>query len=260
MDGREVVVRVVSPTHLSPNSNLPSKSMLSCRRPCPTGRRPPFAPSPVAHAPPIRRHTNMGPLFHRSSMLFTPREFISAVRLRRPQLPRLVCRQCQFVLWRQPYSIGNDSSKIPRADGGDKVAEDVKGSPETTTATPAPPSPTWIDVTKLPSTIEDRRMEISRKFSKAMNDLQGAFFVAGKRLNEVTGYAGIEQMKKAIEAQGTPSLTLCFVAPLYDIRSNSNNVSSTQLLRESRQGITCCRPCCKRSIPASHQPPVCVPT
>lgn len=36
-----------------------------------------------------------------------------------------------------------------------------------------------------------------------MNDVQGALFVAGKRLNEVTGYAGIEQMKKAIESQGT---------------------------------------------------------
>lgn len=172
----------------------------------------------------------MGPLLHRSLVLaqrFTPRGFTSAIRLRRQQLPRLVCRQCQFVVLRQqPYSIGtektppsptgDDNLKTLQADGESKAAEDVKGFPESTPAAAAgtaTPNSTQIDFTKLPSTIDDRRMEISKRLSKAMNDLQGAFFVAGKRLNEVTGYAGIEQMKKAIEAQGTSPLTLCFVAP-----------------------------------------------
>ena len=196
----------------TPSSSTIFNGCLIPIRPLPC-RACPAAPLHSERPVPIHRHINMGPLFHRSSVLAQPGEFISAIRLRQQQLPRLVCRHCQFVvLRRQPYSIdtgktppgpaGDDSSKVLHADGGNKPAEDA-----------APSGSARIDFTKLPSAIENRRMDISKRFSMAMNDLQGAFFVARRRLNEMTGYAGIEQMKKAIEAQGTSSFALCFVAP-----------------------------------------------
>ena len=37
-----------------------------------------------------------------------------------------------------------------------------------------------------------------------MDNLQSNIFIAGKRLNDLTGYSGIEAMKKDIEEQGTP--------------------------------------------------------
>ncbi len=36
-----------------------------------------------------------------------------------------------------------------------------------------------------------------------MDNLQSNIFIAGKRLNDLTGYSGIEAMKKEIEEQGT---------------------------------------------------------
>ena len=37
-----------------------------------------------------------------------------------------------------------------------------------------------------------------------MDNLQSNIFIAGKRLNDLTGYSGIEAMKKEIEEQGNP--------------------------------------------------------
>ncbi|KAF8461407.1 Mdm33 family-domain-containing protein, partial [Kalaharituber pfeilii] len=65
----------------------------------------------------------------------------------------------------------------------------------------ASPDTPLIDIASLPSQKESRRTELSKRFSAAMNNVQGALFVAGRRLNEITGYSGIEQMKRAIEAQ-----------------------------------------------------------
>lgn len=69
------------------------------------------------------------------------------------------------------------------------------------------PIPPKFDINNLPSVLESRRTELSKRFSHAMNDLQAAVFVAGKRLNDMTGYSAIEQMRKAIEAQGRPIAT-----------------------------------------------------
>ena len=68
--------------------------------------------------------------------------------------------------------------------------------------------PLLIDRSKLPSEQENKRLNVSKKMSTAMNDLQGALFVAGKRLNEVTGYSGIEQMKKVVGEQGIAHITI----------------------------------------------------
>lgn len=61
----------------------------------------------------------------------------------------------------------------------------------------------------LPSQEEGRRSPISKRFSHVMDHLQSNIFIAGQRLNDLTGYSGIETLKRNIEAQGLlpPSLS-----------------------------------------------------
>ena len=54
----------------------------------------------------------------------------------------------------------------------------------------------------LPSQEEGRRSHISKSFSHVMDNLQSNIFIAGQRLNDLTGYSGIEALKKDIEQQG----------------------------------------------------------
>jgi sensitive to high expression protein 9 len=56
----------------------------------------------------------------------------------------------------------------------------------------------------LPSYLEGRRSQISKQFSTMMDNLQSNIFVAGQRLNDLTGYSGIEALKNEIQFQGTP--------------------------------------------------------
>ncbi len=60
----------------------------------------------------------------------------------------------------------------------------------------------------LPSQEEGRRSHISKRFSHVMDHLQSNIFIAGQRLNDLTGYSGIEALKKDIEQQGR-SATHC---------------------------------------------------
>lgn len=61
----------------------------------------------------------------------------------------------------------------------------------------------------LPSQKEGRRSHISRRFSHLMDHLQSNIFIAGQRLNDLTGYSGIEVLKKDIEQQGQRIPYLC---------------------------------------------------
>lgn len=54
----------------------------------------------------------------------------------------------------------------------------------------------------LPSFKESRRSQWSKQFSTMMDTLQSNIFVAGQRLNEVTGYSSIEALKRDIYSQG----------------------------------------------------------
>lgn len=58
----------------------------------------------------------------------------------------------------------------------------------------------------LPSQEEGRRSHISKRFSHVMDHLQSNIFIAGQRLNDLTGYSGIEALKKDIEQQGPSSI------------------------------------------------------
>lgn len=57
----------------------------------------------------------------------------------------------------------------------------------------------------LPSQEEGRRSHVSKRFSHVMDNLQSNIFIAGQRLNDLTGYSGIEALKKDIEQQGLSS-------------------------------------------------------
>lgn len=54
----------------------------------------------------------------------------------------------------------------------------------------------------LPSYMEDRRSQFSKQFSTMMDNLQSNVFVAGQRLNDLTGYSSIESLKRDIHNQG----------------------------------------------------------
>lgn len=55
----------------------------------------------------------------------------------------------------------------------------------------------------LPSEEEGRRSQLSKKFTDMMDTLQSNVFTAGQRLNDLTGYSAIEQLKQDIALQGT---------------------------------------------------------
>lgn len=71
--------------------------------------------------------------------------------------------------------------------------------PNLDTTSTSPPSSSSFDA--LPSRAQSRRTELSKRFSYLMDNLQSNIFVASQRLNDLTGYSGIEALKKEIEAQ-----------------------------------------------------------
>lgn len=54
----------------------------------------------------------------------------------------------------------------------------------------------------LPSQMESRRSEMAKSVERMMDDLQSNIFIAGQRLNDLTGYSSIEKLKADISAQG----------------------------------------------------------
>lgn len=59
-----------------------------------------------------------------------------------------------------------------------------------------------LEEDNLPSDAERRRSQLSKKFTDLMDNIQGNVFIAGQKLNDLTGYSGIEKLKRAIETQG----------------------------------------------------------
>ncbi|KAI9894618.1 MAG: sensitivity to high expression protein she9 [Vezdaea aestivalis] len=62
---------------------------------------------------------------------------------------------------------------------------------------PSPPS----DPSSLPSHSDRRRARLTKRFSSLMDDVQTNLFTASQRLNDLTGYTGIEALKASITAQ-----------------------------------------------------------
>ncbi|KUJ16139.1 uncharacterized protein LY89DRAFT_75528 [Mollisia scopiformis] len=137
---------------------------------------------------------------------FAPRLFFDAIAgtskrttrfADRPSLRPSICLQCRIRTQRRLFA---DSPKPP-------------ATSENTTSQ-SPPSPSRPPSSKqeelysngvsedfsseLPSAEEGRRLAISKRFSKVMDHLQGNIFVASQRINDLTGYSGIEALKERI--------------------------------------------------------------
>ncbi|GFF25655.1 hypothetical protein IFM46972_01490 [Aspergillus udagawae] len=63
------------------------------------------------------------------------------------------------------------------------------------------PKPEPAEKKGLPSYLEERRSQLSKQFTEMMDNLQSNVFVAGQRLNDLTGYSAIEALKKDIQLQ-----------------------------------------------------------
>lgn len=58
------------------------------------------------------------------------------------------------------------------------------------------------EIHELPSKQEFRRSKASKQLSHMMDNIQTNVFVAGQRLNDLTGYSAIEALKNEIQVQG----------------------------------------------------------
>ncbi|TPR07400.1 PLAC8 family protein [Aspergillus niger] len=112
-----------------------------------------------------------------------------------------ICLQCQFRTQSSLYS--SDSLK----DG--KPAEQPKEDASPVIALPAGNANLEADAGSQqqapPAAAEagekQRRSQFTKRFSDVMDNLQSNIFVAGQRLNDLTGYSAIEMLKKEIHRQ-----------------------------------------------------------
>ncbi|KFX96848.1 hypothetical protein V490_03102 [Pseudogymnoascus sp. VKM F-3557] len=81
------------------------------------------------------------------------------------------------------------------------TATDLKqGAGSSSPAATYPPSSLSPNNGELPSTTEGRRSHISKRLTNIMDNLQGNIFLASQHLNDLTGYSGIEALKRTITA------------------------------------------------------------
>ena len=142
-----------------------------------------------------------------------------------------VCRRCQFRSQPRLYSSSQENS------GKDGKAGETTTAADSATTLPQEgdvpkPEDTQRDGTSselnteniqegakesntgggggggLPSYLENRRSRFSKQFSTMMDNVQSNVFVAGQRLNDLTGYSSIEALKNDIHIQGIFSSTL----------------------------------------------------
>lgn len=128
---------------------------------------------------------------------------------------------------------GKDFASATVNNEGQEVTESIRLE-EKQTSNP-------LEEDNLPSDAERRRSQLSKKFTDLMDNIQGNVFIAGQKLNDLTGYSGIEKLKQNIETQGIcPTFRYCDSLCLI-----SNREPST------RKPLSC--PTSQRSIFRSHQ-------
>lgn len=140
-----------------------------------------------------------------------------------------VCIRCQFRS-QSPLYLSPEKD-ISKDEGASQQSEDAKSTPtsrdeapkiepDAETQRPSPaagehetlsgldqdvknaPKPEPAEKKGLPSYLEERRSQLSKQFTEMMDNLQSNIFVAGQRLNDLTGYSAIEALKKDIQLQG----------------------------------------------------------
>lgn len=96
------------------------------------------------------------------------------------------CHRCRIYSQVRRYAADSKSprpSQIPESPSASTVPEDV--------------------VVELPSAEEGRRSAATKRFSHLMDHLQGNIFIASQRINDLTGYSGIEALKSRIASLET---------------------------------------------------------
>ncbi|EAW12924.1 putative mitochondrion biogenesis protein (She9) [Aspergillus clavatus NRRL 1] len=92
----------------------------------------------------------------------------------------------------QPEAEGEHPSSAPaEQETVSRLEEEFKNEPASETT----------EKRGLPSYLEERRSKYSKQFTEMMDNLQSNVFVAGQRLNDLTGYSSIEALKKDIQVQ-----------------------------------------------------------
>lgn len=103
----------------------------------------------------------------------------------------------------------------------------------------------------LPSYLESRRSKLSKQFTTMMDNIQSNVFVAGQRLNDLTGYSGIEALKREIHSQGKGTI---FHYAQHQSRTNTH--SSIRKPPPRRQSPS---PQSQRRLHSGHKPPLNLP-
>ncbi|KAH8678994.1 Mdm33 family-domain-containing protein [Tricladium varicosporioides] len=104
----------------------------------------------------------------------------------RPSFRPLVCLQCRIQTRR--FADAPKSSTPPPP-------------PQNHEKTPNSPATAQLEedaASELPSAEEGRRSAVTKRFSSLMDHLQGNIFIASQRINDLTGYSGIEALKGRI--------------------------------------------------------------
>ncbi|EAW17731.1 putative mitochondrion biogenesis protein (She9) [Aspergillus fischeri NRRL 181] len=139
-----------------------------------------------------------------------------------------VCVRCQFRSQSPSYSspekdtLKDDAATRQSKDASSTLTprdESPKVEPDAETQRPSPaageqdtlqgfdqdaknePKREPAEKKGLPSYLEERRSQLSKQFTEMMDNLQSNIFVAGQRLNDLTGYSAIEALKKDIQLQ-----------------------------------------------------------
>jgi sensitive to high expression protein 9 len=137
----------------------------------------------------------------------------------RPGLHQSPCLRCQFRAQMRFYSATKppptpaDNATTPEnAHTGNKSP--IGGQKGEEIPNPGSDSSSTQARDELPSQEEGRRSQLSKRFSQLMDNLQSNVFIAGQRLNDLTGYSGIEALKRDIGEQGTPTTDSLTTSPL----------------------------------------------
>ena len=166
-----------------------------------------------------------------------------------------VCQQCQHRSQQsRTLSLRPDFTQSSRHDQRTRFPsrvstvryESTSSSPTTSQHDAAPPT----GRSDLPSQSEGRRSHISKRFTYVMDNIQSRVFIAGQRINDLTGYSGIEALKKDIEEQGLPSFPSL---PNHHRASIPNTIYRVRCPKYPQNP-----PHSKRSLHNIHLPPLCL--
>ena len=118
-----------------------------------------------------------------------------------------ICQQCYSQRALQAKRVPYTSKSQTRVRQLNRKIDEYSSRPfsQSRVLAQAPKNEPTKERSNLPSEEEGRRSHLAKRLSHVMDHLQSNIFIAGQRLNDLTGYSGIEALKKDIEQQGIPT-------------------------------------------------------